>query len=335
MSKSQPRVHATTRYQQVTEEVIDELQTTYLTGRDLYRAAPWISYANRQIIVAETLEADRILTLSARQLSAAELDLSPVTDFKAAAAAEMMLEVSALAKATPEDSLNLRAWKLLAEVARSPTATPLLAYEHIYRDLAEVALLEGGREALDWLKRALAHNQRFFDGDDVTSGLIDLASAYLQLGDLDVGLTILTQLLQEDPTDIWVYRFLATGSSVLGLTALGLQAARRGLALLDEYEEQDADVEDLRDELMMAQIELQMSPAGGRESSVSPNVLAQIEAALILESGFATPRSTPELCEALVPGWDAVPVKAPLRFEDLPPLVRRRMAAAQASASDS
>ena len=56
-----PVQHATTRYQQVVEAIVDELQRTAIGGGDLYKVAPWISHENKRIIVAETLDADRVV----------------------------------------------------------------------------------------------------------------------------------------------------------------------------------------------------------------------------------------------------------------------------------
>lgn len=317
-----PRKHATTPYQQITEEVIDEVQRAYLASEDLDRVASWISRENKRIIAAVTLDADRLMGLPARQLTSEDADYADdgsMTDFKRAVLAELLLEVPrSAARVTTTATLEARATALLAEAGLSPTASPLLDYERIYRDLAEKVLLDGDAAALAWLKRAVAHNLRFHKGDDVVFALIDLASGYLQLDHLDVGLTMLSQLLRDDPSNVWIYRFMATGFAVLGLTSLGLQAARRGLALLDET----GDPEELEDEMLMARIELQTSPRKGRESEVSPEVLERIESALSLDFDSGERRAPEALCELLVPGWDEVPVKAPLRYEMLPEAVR-------------
>ncbi len=314
-----PRKHATTPYQQVTEEVIDEVQRAYLAGADLYHVAPWISHENKRVIAAVSLDTDRLLGLSAHRLASEQADYGAMTDFKRAVLAQMLLDAPRSASSAPTTAaLEERATAHLADAGRSATASPLLDYERLYRDLAEGALLNDDPTALTWLKRAVAHNLRFYKGDDVVFALIDLASAYLQLDRLDLGLMMLSQLLQNDPSNIWIYRFMATGFAVLGLTSLGLQAARRGLALLDETD----DPEELEDELLMARIELQTSPKKGRESVVSPDVLERIESALALDFDSGEHQAPDALCQALVPGWDEVPVKEPLRYEMLPEVVR-------------
>lgn len=320
---TRPREHVTTPYQKITELMVDELQRTYLAGGDLYRVAPWMRHEDKRIIVAETLDADRLTEVPSRRLFSDDPGVGPMTDYKNAAMAELILDAPRSATGpTSEVDREEKAMAFLREVTASPTASPMLEYEPLYRDLAESALLNREGAALDWLKRAAKHNLWFNKGDDVVFVLIDLASGYLQLGDLETGLGILTQLLRHDPGNIWVYRFMATGFSVLGLTALGLEAARRGLDLLDDAE----DREDLRDELLMAEIELETSPRKGRESEVPAETLDAIREALALDPEAGESKTPEALCEALVPDWDAVPVKEPLRFKMLPEEVRQHMA---------
>ena len=315
--------HAATHYQRISEEIIDELQRTSRTGGDLYRVASWISHEDKRIIVAVTLDADQVVTLSLRRL-VDEAGPGPMTDFKRAVVADLLAEAPAAADGpTSAEALEQRAMALLQDVALSPTVSPLLDYEPLYRDLAEAALLVEDdpttrATAVDWLKRAVAHNLRYEKGDDVIFGLIDLASAYLQLDNLDLGLTMLADLLRREPANIWVYRFMATGLGVVGLHALAQRAAARGLVLADETD----DPEDLHDEFLMSEFELEAGPKGGREAQASPAVLADILGALALDFGSGIPASPDELCEELVPGWDDVPVKAPLRWSDLPAAIR-------------
>ncbi len=322
MAETQPQpqpMHASTRYQQVEEPVIEELQRTFVASGDLYRVAPWISHKDKLVIVAETLDADRLVGMTAHELYIEDPNVGPMTDFKRAALAEMLMEAPrAAVGSTAGAPQEARAFELLEEVATSPHASPTLAYEPLYRDLAERALLNDDPVALEWLRRALAHNRRYHKGDDVLFILIDLASAYLQLGHLDTGLMLLTHLLHHEPGNIWIYRFIATGFRVLGLTALGLRGAGRGMALLDEIDDPD----DLRDDFYMAQIELQTSPTKARESEVSPEVLEAFEAALQLDFDAGEPRALEELYRELTPAGEEIPVKEPLRLADLPESVR-------------
>lgn len=318
------KAHATTRYQRISEAIIDEVQRTHRTGGDLYRVAPWLSRENKRIILAETLDADRITRLPLRRLVADDGSLGPMTDFKRAVIADLLAEAPAGAGgATLGEALEVRAMALLTDAASSPTASPSVEYEPLYRDLAEAALLaeesaeERGR-AVDWLKRVAAHNLHHHQGDDIAFALLDLASAYLQLDRLDLGLTIVTRLLQREPQNVWIYRFLATGLGVVGLEALGSRAAVRGLALVDATD----DPEDLHDEFLMAEFDLRAGPRGGREVEVSPEVLTAFEAALDRPFDAGQPETPEALCEALVPGWTEVLVKAPLRFRDLPPALQ-------------
>jgi len=315
------KTHATTRYQKVSDAIIDEVQRTYRAGGDLYRVAAWLSYENKRIILAETLDADRVIQLPLRRLVADDGSLAPWTDFKRVVVADLLVEAPAASQgATSGEALESRAMALMVDAALSPTASPMVEYEPLYRDLAEVALLadEDAAEraqAVDWLKRVVAHNLHHHRGDDIAFALIDLASAYLQLDRLDLGLMMLARLLRRDPGDVWIYRFMATGLGVVGLHALGRRAAARGLELVDATDDPD----DLHDDFLMAEFDLRSGHPGGREAEVSPEVLALIEAALELPFDAGEPESPESLCEALVPGWSEVPVKAPLRFKDLPP----------------
>lgn len=318
-----PRQHATTRYQQVSDSIIDEVQRAHREGGDLYRVAPWLAYDVKRTILAVTLDADRVAKLPLHRLLGDEAALGPMTDFKRAVVADLFANLPPAARARATDAvLDEQGMSLLRDAGRSPTACPTLRYEPLYRDLAEAALLSGDDadrvEALAWLKRALANNLRVEKGEDAVNSLIDLASAYLQLGDLDQGLTILTRLLERDPADIWVYRFMATGFGVVGLGALGLRAAARGIELVDD----EAD-EELHDELLMAQFELQAVPDRGRDAEISPAVLSAFDAALALSPDAGGHQPPAALCEALVPGLAEVPVKAPLRFKDLDPALQQ------------
>lgn len=311
--------HATSRYQQVVEGVIDELQGAHLRGDGVQRVAPWLSMEDKRCIVAETLDADRVVDLPTRLLLTGEEALGEMTDFKWAAIAERLMDAS---RAGSKAARNARVNDLLCAVGRSPTASPTLSYEPLYRDLAETALLDRDASAINWLKRVLGHNLHFHHGDDVTFALVDLASAYLQLDDLDKGLLILAKLIEHDPADQWIYRFLATGFGVLGLADLGLRGARQGLALLDE----NGDPDDLHDELLMAEFDLLATPKRGREHEVSADVLAEFEAALALPFDQGDSRAADELCRDLVPELEDIPVKRPLRLRDLPDAVRALVA---------
>jgi len=327
MVKPDASLHAMTRYLRVTDAIIEEVQRAHREGGDLYKVAPWLAHDAKRVILAVTLDADRATRLPLRRLLEDEAALEPKTDLKCVAVSELLANTPAGARGrASETAIEERALVLLEEAGRSPYACPTLTYEPLYRDLAEAALLSDDEDdrmvALDWLKRALAHNLRYEKGEDAVNGLVDLASAYLQLGELDRGLTILTHLLERDPADVWIYRFMATGFGVVGLGALGLRAAARGIALVDEEDD-----EELHDELLMAQFELQTGQPPSREAEVSPAVLAAFEAALALDPDAGRGEPPDVLCQALVPGWADVPVKAPLRFKDLPEVLQEAVSA--------
>ena len=321
--------HATSRYQDIEEQVVDEVQRACARGAcahgacaqgagaqgvDLRSVATWISVNDKRVIAAESLDADRIVGEPLPELLSASGVLEPMTDYKWAAAAERLFSEARRGDDRWED----RAWELLADVGETETASPMLSYEPMYRDLAEIRLVADRADALVWLRRALVHNLVFNRGDDVRFALIDLASAHLQLGQLDRGLSMLAALISDDPADPWVYRFMATGFGVLGLVELGVAGARRGLALLDATD----DPEELHDELLMAEFDLLASPKRGREAEVSQDVLVEVREALALDFDAGARRDPEALCRALVPDLDEIPVKRRLRLADLPPAVR-------------
>jgi len=304
-----------TRYQQIEEATADELRRRFLSGDDLEGLVTWLPHDQKRALVVELLDTDRLQGLSAQQVAAPDAELGSMTDYKRAVIAEILL--SAQPGVAPSDAEE-RATVLLVEAGRSPTASPALAYERLYRDLAEGALLEGDSAALDWLLRAVRHNLRYYAGDDVVFQLVDFTSALLQLGDLDRGLAALARLIRHDPRNLGIYHFMATGFAVLGLARLGLSGARKGLALLEETDNDEA----LHDEFLMAQVELRTARAPGRESQAGAKALAQLEAALSLDFDAGEPASPDALAAELLPELEAVPVKRPLRFEDLPESLR-------------
>jgi hypothetical protein len=150
------------------------------------------------------------------------------------------------------------------------------------------------------------------DGDWVVPLLRDLAEVYLSVGDLDTGLRVFTTLLHHDPADIWTYNVMAISFDRFGLTEVGAEATRRGLELLDAYD----DPKDLRDQLNGCLERMRTSECHGREAEVTPTVLAEVRAALALDFDDSKPRTPEALCRELVPDLDKMPVKRPMTPAD-------------------
>lgn len=304
-----------TRYLRLSHADLHTIQRTFLTGGDLRRVLPWLSVEDKRTIAAETLDALEVLRHSRRKLRDPHADLGPMTDFKRALIAEHLLGP----QRDLHETQTSRVQALLEEVARSPTASPTLEYEPLYRDLAEVALLREDAVALEWLKQALVHNLYYHHGDDLVFELIDLASAYLQLNNLDLGLMILTRLLQMQPENVWIHRFMATGLGTLGLRRLAREAAERGLELVDATD----DPEDLADTFLIAQVTLHTAGNRDRESDVSPEVLRNLRQALAHRVPAKHADTPEQILHELIPDLDQIPVKRPLRYSDLPPSIRK------------
>jgi tetratricopeptide (TPR) repeat protein len=244
---------------------------------------------------------------------------STPSDWTRATVAELFFAVEDEArtwviKKAQRDSWAL-GWAMLEEICKSPTASPMLWYEGVFFDVGQELRVRGEREALKFFKKALAHNLYHDEGSNADSCLRDLAETYLWVGDLDVGLRILTGLLHNDPADIWTYNLMAITFDHFGLTEIGAEAARRGVDLV----EATGDPEKLRDQFLDALDRMQESEHRGREAEVDPAVLADLRAVLALEFDAGEHRPTQELCYELVPDLEQVPVKRLPEKPNLPP----------------
>ena len=321
-SKRQPGEHARSRYMCVTMGVIEQLQQDYFAGRDLGQSIPDVDETMASVIVAESLEADQLWeTLPELLLQEAppEPRDRPLSDWSLATTAELFLAVTEEArkqkKEAPQREYWALAWATLEQALNSPTASPMLWYEDIFLDVGHQLRFQGEPRTVEFLKRALAHNMRYHEGNNAANLLRDLAETYLWLNDLDAGLQLLAALLRNDPADIWTYNLMALTFDRFGLTEIGAEATRRGLALLKAT----GDPERLRDQLENSLGRLAQSERRGREAKASPAVLADLRAALNLDLNAGARRPIAELCRELVPDLDQVPVKRPWKEPDLPP----------------
>lgn len=313
------RRHAMSRYTAVSEAVIEKCQRDFWAGNDLGQSIPGLSATEVAVIVAESLDADRLLNTSLDELR--ERLAEPMNDWSLAVLAEMFFAVASQArtmKEIPEErwrEAQALAWTALERVLESPTASPLLWYEEIYHDVAQEYRLQGDPHAIELLKRGLAHDLRYHEGMNAASFLRELAETYVWLGELDQGLVIFTALLRNDPADIWTYNVIALTFDRSGPVELGIEVIRRGLALL----EVTGDPEKLHDQLVETLEEMRQSEKRGREAEVDPTVLADFRAALALDFDAGQHKPISELCRELVPDLDHVPIKEPQRAPDLPP----------------
>lgn len=310
------RHHAGSRYGNISAEVIHELQHAYAAGRDLGSIFPYIDGDTAAIFVAESLEADRIWNLSPLQLfNPAHVKPDLMSDFKRAVLSEIFFELASVARERDMEGSRepyAVAMANLDELARSPLASPMLWYVGIFLDLAEED--RDTHHGIDWIKRALAHDLHHGGGESVIELLRDLSRMYLASDDLDTGLSILAALLHHDPAYIWTYNGIALSFDRCGLVDLGLQAARRGLALIDAR----GDEERLRDQLERCLDSLAEGDPRGREAEVDPEVLAAFKRGLTLDFDAGTHQSPATICRTLVPDLDEIPVKRAMQPSDFP-----------------
>lgn len=183
--------HANSRFLSTTVSVIDTLQTRYLSGQSLKSAIPDIGLSEAEIIVAESLEADLIWILHPEELLGGYFTQRPVSDFKRVALFEILYAIHEYAIELKEKDRAQDWWALamatLHEVAESPLASPLLWYEEIYWELSTNSQHDAPDEAIDWLKRGLAHNLHFGEGNNALQNLLDIADVYMLKGDLNQG----------------------------------------------------------------------------------------------------------------------------------------------------
>ena len=317
MAQPQPE-HAGSRFQCVTVGVIEVLQRAYRAGSDLGQVIPDIDADTAAVIVAETLEADRVWNLPPERFLKGGAVKGPMSDFKRAVLAEIAFLVADTARSHNNKQEQGKWWAVamasLNEAAQSPTASPILWYEDIYLELAHAAQRHSDHESIQWLKCALAYNLHYHAGNNAVSLLQELAEMHIGAGELDQGLAMLAALVRHAPDSIWTYNTMAISFDRYGLTEIGAQAARRGLELLDAQ----GDPEKLRTQLQDSLEDMLTSQRRGREAEVKPEVLADFRAALALDFKSGQPRDLGTLCRELVPDLDRIPVKRPMKPSDLP-----------------
>jgi hypothetical protein len=105
---SQVQEHAFSRYMNLTVGVIEKLQQDYFAGRDLGCSVPNIDADTAAIIVAESLEADRIWNLPPKRLLSGEFGKGKRSDFKRAALAEILFGVVDVARENARQAAGAR-----------------------------------------------------------------------------------------------------------------------------------------------------------------------------------------------------------------------------------
>ena len=317
--------HAMSRFSSVTESVIDACQGDYLAGRPPNYTVSHLTLAKARIIVAESLEADALLTLGLEEL-VARLE-EPIGDWGLVVAYEMVTALAEMGRkrgeATQEqlDALQQVGLSLLERVLDSPAASPLVWYDEVFSEVAQEYIRKGDPHGVELRIRQLAHILRFDsslsrDGSNISFVLRDLADAFLSIGEYERGLALYAALVRNDPTDIWVYNSFVLTADDVGLPRVGAEAARRGLALLDA----EGDPEKIRGQIAKQLQRLEAGSGADREDELPAAALIDLRAAL--KSDFVPGPQLPwaDFARALVPELADVYVKAPPVAPDLPTL---------------
>lgn len=317
--------HAVSRYMSVTPELVDLLQRDFIAGRALGGSMARIDPSEAAVIVAESLEADRLWNkLAGRDFVSGPREFEEKggrrkSDFRTAVAFELMIRMADVARLIKDRGAE-RNWEELAvatleDVLCSKTASPMLSYGEIFLDVAEAASAAGDPAAAQmWVKRGLAHELRFADGQNAVLLLTDLARFCIEAGDLERGLQVLTGLLRHDPSNIWTYNAATVLLDECGLPELGAEAARRGLALLDA----EGDPEKVRGQLESLLEGAKTGEGQGRRAAVAPGVLNELRTALQTDFGGGGRCTAEALSREVVPDIEELPVKRPLKPSDLP-----------------
>ncbi len=313
--------HGTSRYMCVAVELIDELQRAYFAGRDLGSSVRSFNETEAAVIVAESLEADRLVNMPPEKLYDGSFEplFGPVSDWPRAVMVELFFAMADMAKSLGDRNKHrdswAMAWAALEESLNSPFASPLLWYEEMFFDVGEQLRTRGDPDAVDFFKRSLAHDLRFADGLNAVTILMEVAETYLWVGDADTGLEILADLLRHDPSNIWIYNLMTFTLGRFGLTETSAEAARRGLELV----EATGDPENLRGQLRDGLDDLEQGERRRQKPEVDPQVLADLRDALALDFDAGEHRSVNALSHELVPDLDQMPVMRPAEKPDLPP----------------
>jgi tetratricopeptide (TPR) repeat protein len=304
--------HAYSRYSCISLPVIDQLQKEHLAGREPARLFPDLDPKEATIIVSESLEADRLLN-NINSAIASGKPFSPpsdgYSDWSLVTAAKffhfLAEEFENLGDIEQHDQWWAMGWATLEKAALSPTASPMIWYEDLYQDLSEQLAMNKETKALDYLNRALAHSFVYDQGQNANMYLRDIVNLYLQLGKYNKGFSILTGLLNNDPSDIWIYNLIAITFARYGFVKSGIKATRRALELI----EATGDPEELYEQLDNALISFDIK---NNEHRINKKVLALFNAALELDFDSGPRIPVDDLCAQLIPNLDRTPVKKSL-----------------------
>jgi hypothetical protein len=132
--------------------------------------------------------------------------------------------------------------------------------------------------ALWWAYAFIAFGEQHENSLNRANHIRDLAEIYLEAGDLNTGLALITRLAQASPDDIWNFNTLSFALTRAGLLGLALEVLDRALALTAKN-----DLEHLKKQLAdkRREVEERLPGTPDRSDEISPEVLADFRAALL------------------------------------------------------
>jgi tetratricopeptide (TPR) repeat protein len=105
-------------------------------------------------------------------------------------------------------------------------------YDDVYSDVVNELRQQGDYEqAILYQQLAIEEDQEHCDGMNATVNKRDLGELYIEAGDYEKGLKIFTEMVQQDPWDVWIYNSLAITYCTLGFSELATLAAQKGIAV--------------------------------------------------------------------------------------------------------
>jgi len=120
----------------------------------------------------------------------------------------------------------------LKRVCRSSEYNVMICYGDVYTDVVNELRHQGDYEqAILYHQLAIEEDQEHCDGMNAAVNKRDLGELCIEAGDYEKGLEIFTEMVQQDPWDVWTYNSLAITYCILGFSELAKLAAQKGIAV--------------------------------------------------------------------------------------------------------
>jgi tetratricopeptide (TPR) repeat protein len=183
-------------------------------------------------------------------------------------------------------------------ILRSPEVSEMVAYDELYFDLVNYYRWKKKfNKAIQWCYAMLAFSEQHEDGIERVNHQMDLANIYLAKEDFDIGLAMYTQMIHDEPSNVWLYNNLGLELPRVKLSALAVETLNSGLTLVskDDPEGLKEQFEELRDEA----IELAANETS-RTDEIDPAVLVNFQNALHLPTDTKVEMAYPPAVARLI-----------------------------------